>query len=198
VACNANADCAAADVGPCQTVGATKLCRKKQTLTCTTNTDCQGQSVGPCNLQTCTAKGAAGEQPQPNFCTDDICTDQGGGEGQCSSGPSFKYCDALLKADGQGASACTSNTDCAGGYGNCTVIDPADCFLDPIVAVGIPDPEFPVAGATFCVPPTSNPGINSSAGLPGPGRVISQGAAKTFCQGNPLVEYNPGGVPACP
>jgi hypothetical protein len=198
VACSANTDCTAANVGPCQAVGMNFLCRKKQSLTCVTNADCLAVNVAPCNLQTCSAKGAAGQQPEPNFCTDNICTDQGGGEGECASGPSFKYCDALLKADGQGASACTTNGDCTGGYGNCTVIDPADCFLDPIVATGVADPDFPVAGATFCVPPTSNAGINSSAGLPGPGRVVSQSAARTFCASNPAVEYNAGGLPACP
>jgi hypothetical protein len=103
-----------------------------------------------------------------------------------------------VKADGAGINACLSNGDCGGGYGLCTIADQADCFLDPIVATGNADPEFPVAGAVFCIPPTSNSGVNSAAGLPGPGRVTSQGAARTFCASNHAVDYNPGGIPACP
>ncbi len=194
VACNSNAACTAADIGPCNNLG---RCTRKTSKLCGTNADCQNQNVGPCNLQTCTADGM-GSAPQPNFCTDDICTDQGGGQGTCASGPSFKFCDGLVKADGAGINSCSLNADCAGGYGNCTIETPADCFLDPIVATGVADPQFPVAGAVFCIPPTSNSGVNDSAGLPGPGRVLSQGAARTFCTSNNAVEYNPGGVPACP
>jgi len=94
-----------------------------------------------------------------------------------------------------------SNTDCVIGgadYGDCTLSTRRSCFLDPIEAVGDPDPEFPVAGAVFCIPPTENGGINVAAGLPGPGRVISQGAATTFCASNNDAAYTPGGIPACP
>jgi ABC-type sugar transport system ATPase subunit len=41
------------------------------------------------------------------------------------------------------------------------------------------------------------PAINTVAGLPGPGRVISQGAATTFCAGDHGVTYQPG-VGGCP
>jgi hypothetical protein len=109
------------------------------------------------------------------------------------------FCDAIVKSDGESAAGCLNNGDCTeGGYGLCTVQKKASCFLDPIVAQGVPDPVYPIAAATFCIPPASNSGVNSSAGLPGPGRVISQGSAKTFCASNNLVQYNPGGVPACP
>jgi hypothetical protein len=195
IACATNAECNPANIGPCSGLG---VCRKKQSQMCTSNADCLNQNAGACAPQTCTAKGSNGTTPQPNFCADDICTDQGGGEGTCLAGPNLLFCDGLVKANGGGASGCLSNSDCVGGYGVCTVTEQANCFLDPIVAIGVPDPEFPIAGATFCIPPTSNPGVNSSAGLPGPGRVLSQGAAKTYCASNHAVEYNPGGLPACP
>jgi len=193
VTCSADPDCTSANIGPCNNLS---LCNKKQSQGCATNTDCLNHNVGPCSLQTCTSAGA-GITPQPNFCIDDICTDQGGGEGECTAGPSFKYCDGLVKADGQGINSCTDDAGCVGGYGTCTLLDPADCFLNPIVATGAADPEFPVAGAVFCVPPTFNPGVNSSAGLPGPGRVVNQGAARTFCASDNNVEYTPG-VGGCP
>jgi hypothetical protein len=81
--------------------------------------------------------------------------------------------------------------------GDCTLVERRACFLDPIVATGTPDPEFPVAGAVFCVPPTSNSGINSAAGLPGPGRAVNQGEAHTFCASDNNVEYQPG-ANVCP
>jgi cysteine-rich repeat protein len=195
IQCTTNSECTSANIGPCGGLG---VCNKKQTQACSNNSDCLNHNVGPCALQTCTATGANGVTPQPNFCTDDICTDQGGGEGTCLAGPNLLFCDGLVKANGGGASGCLSNSDCVGGYGVCTVTEQANCFLDPIVAIGVPDPEFPIAGATFCIAPTSNPGVNSSAGLPGPGRVLSQGAAATFCANDHNVQYSPGGIPACP
>jgi hypothetical protein len=196
LACTSNTDCTSVNLGPC--LGGIQRCRKNTSLVCASNADCTNQPGGACTTQTCTGKVGAAPYPSPNFCADDICTDEGGGEGTCAAGPDFLYCDGLVKADGAGINSCFTNGDCGGVYGNCTVEDQADCFLDPIVAVGDPDPEFPVAGAVFCIPPTSNSGVNSAAGLPGPGRVLSQGAARTFCASNHAVEYNPGGIPACP
>ena len=105
VTCSADPDCTSANIGPCNNLS---LCNKKQSQGCATNTDCLNHNVGPCSLQTCTSAGA-GITPQPNFCIDDICTDQGGGEGECTAGPSFKYCDGLVKADGQGINSCTDD-----------------------------------------------------------------------------------------
>jgi hypothetical protein len=195
IPCTSDAQCTGVDIGPCNNIN---RCTKKTAQNCTSNNDCLNQNVGPCALQTCTAKGT-GVTPKPNFCTDTICTDQGGGEGLCVNGPNFLFCDAIVKSDGESAAGCLNNGDCSeNGYGLCTVQKLASCFLDPIVASGVPDPEFPIAAATFCIPPASNTAVNSSAGLPGPGRVVSQGAAKTFCASNNAVQYTPGGVPACP
>jgi hypothetical protein len=196
VACNTNTDCTSINLGPC--TGGINRCRKNTNIGCMSNADCLAQPGGTCDTQTCSGKVGSAPYPQPDFCADDICTDEGGGEGTCAAGPNFLYCDGLVKADGAGINACLSNNDCGGNYGLCTIADQADCFLNPIVAVGNADPEFPVAGAVFCIPPTSNSGVNSAAGLPGPGRVISQGAARTFCASNHAVEYTPGGIPACP
>jgi hypothetical protein len=196
VQCTANSDCTSINLGPCQ--GGIQRCRKNTSIMCTSNTDCQNQPGGDCNAQTCTGKVTAAPYPEPNFCSDDICSPDGGNEGTCNAGPSFLSCDGMVKADGAGINACLSNGDCGGGLGNCTIVDEADCFLDPIVAQGVANPEFPVAAAVFCIPPTSNGGVNNAAGLPGPGRVVSQGAARTFCASDNNVEYTPGGIPACP
>ena len=81
--------------------------------------------------------------------------------------------------------------------GDCTLVKRRPCFLDPIVGQGSPDPEYPLAAAVFCIPPTSNVGINSAAGLPGPGRAVNQGQARTFCASDNNVQYQPGGD-VCP
>src|SRR6185295_15218887 len=101
-------------------------------------------------------------------------------------GPDDRGCDAILRANGEFFIQCNSNADCAPenigvNAGNCTLSKRRECFLPTITASGTPDPDFPVGVATFCVPSTANPGINSTAGLPGPGRVVSQGATTVFC-----------------
>jgi hypothetical protein len=153
------------------------LCSGNTQLPCNDNADCAG--AGSC------AKKAAFD-PQPDAC-DGECVNAGNGEGQCdAAGPTDLGCDAILRANGEGFIACTSNADCAAenigiAAGNCTLAKRRECFLPTISATGDPDPQFPVGVATFCIAPTANPGINSTAGLPGPGRVVSQGSTTVFC-----------------
>ena len=95
---------------------------------------------------------------------------------------------------------CNSNADCAAygaAAGNCTLTSPNPCFLDPISATGVQDPNLPVAVAAFCIPATGNSGINTVAGLPGPGRVTNAAQAESYCASNPAVAYTPG-VGGCP
>ena len=146
--------------------------------------------------------GSSGEFPLPNGCLDLACSDVGGGDGLCTDGPDARYCDAVVKANGRGILSCTFDDDCSIGSvgvdaGLCTLEERASCFLDPIVATGTADPQTPIGVATFCIPPTSNPGINSVAGLPGPGRIKNQATARTFCSTDHGVEYEPG-VGGCP
>ena len=102
--------------------------------------------------------------------------------------------------DGEGFLSCTGNADCAslpnGIGGLCTITKPRECFLDPIVAQGAANAEFPIGAATFCIAQTGNGGINTVAGLPGPGRVVNRGAV-IFCASNQAVTYTPG-VGGCP
>jgi hypothetical protein len=202
VPCNANADCA----------GQGTHCSLDANIGCSVNTDCSSISKGLCRTSSCSAKGS-GVVAEPNDCFGSAaCVDLGGGQGECPSSinpdPPFNerndtyFCSGLVKADGGGILACNTNADCTfssvgGEGGTCTVAERKKCFLDPIVATGSPDPEFPVAVATFCVPPTSNSSINLVAGLPGPGRVVSQGAGTTFCASDRNVEYQPG-IGGCP
>jgi hypothetical protein len=94
------------------------------------------------------------------------------------------------------------NADCDPGVigieaGDCTLSTRRKCFLDPIEATPTADPVHPVAAAVFCIAPTSNGGINTVAGLPGPARVVNEGVGASFCDSNPAVQYTPG-VGGCP
>jgi hypothetical protein len=51
--------------------------------------------------------------------------------------------------------------------------------------------------STFCIPKTANTGVNSTAGLPGPAKVVNQSRGQSFCASDPGVAYTPG-VGGCP
>ena len=201
IGCSVDSDCAAVDVGPCINLGAAKRCSKRLALTCATNSDCSNNAAGPCSASTCSSAGqqVGGILPSPNNCDDLACSDLGGGKGRCTTGPDEKFCDNVVRADGAGIYFCNSNADCAIEVigvvgGNCSLVERRACFLDSIVAGGSADPEFPVTGATYCVPPTSSSGINSVTGLPGPARAVTQQRLTSYC-GSGI--YAPGGV-GCP
>lgn len=167
------------------------VCSGDPGTVCTSNDDCTG--IGTC--------GKVGNgDPRQNQCANDgICNDIGGGQGECNQG-SLKYCDGITRADAAGFIQCNSNADCAAygaAAGNCTLTSPNPCFLDPISATGVQDPNLPVAVAAFCIPATGNSGINTVAGLPGPGRVTNAAQAESYCASNPAVAYTPG-VGGCP
>jgi cysteine-rich repeat protein len=192
--CNINADCASVSAGNCSQ--GTGKCQWASSFFCSTNSECQNLNLGSCNVPTCSAIGS-GDFPQPNACTNLECTDTGGGIGKCTTGPDSTYCDGVLKANGAGVLSCQDDAGCTAGStgvpaGFCTLVERSGCFLDPIVATGDPDPSTPIGASVFCIPPTSNIGINSAAGLPGPGRVTNQAKARTFCGNDPTQQYIPG------
>jgi hypothetical protein len=133
--------------------------------------------------------------PRPNQCAGNgICNAGPDGEGECDAGPSDSSCDAVVRANGEGFIQCQSNADCEEGTigiaaGNCSLIKARECFLPTIEAQGAPDPDTPVGAGVFCIGPTGNGGINSVAGLPGPGRVVNQGRTRKFCGGAGGSEY---------
>ncbi len=161
--------------------------------TCTSNADCMGIGIGTCG----NPDGAV----FPNSCENGLCSDIGGGRGECTTGPNDGFCDGLLLSNGSGFIGCLSNADCSPAIiglpgGNCTLTTRRSCFLDPITATGAADPNTPVGVAAFCVGATGNTGLNSVAGLPGPGLVTNAAAATTFCSDG-VTAYTPG-VGGCP
>lgn len=168
-----------------------------KTTACVTNGDCSALGLGDC-----TDNGQG--NPLPNQCSNSGvgCLDTGNNIGACDMGPIDNFCDGVLRANAAGFIACNTNVDCEPGTigidaGACTLQTTRGCFLDTITAQGVADASQPVGAATFCIPPTSNGGINTVAGLPGPAKVVNQGSARTFCDSNPAIEYTPG-VGGCP
>lgn len=196
--CTTNSDCASLNLGTCSGI---KRCSQATSVQCTTNADCQNYtSGGPCQPSTCSAIAGTAVPPSPNACTGGTCSDAGAGEGSCADGPDDKTCDGVVRADGRGILSCSSNADCTANdplNGNCTLVERRACFLDPIVATGAADTEFPVGAAAFCVPPTSSGSINEVAGLPGPTRVVNQGRSRALCASDRAVQYQPG-IGGCP
>lgn len=186
-----NMPCALA--GPFSTVDCPcRVCSTDTSLACDSDAVCIDADAG-----TCSSNGPAGRQPQPNSCSDGVCVAQGDGTGECSTGPDDRFCDGIVRPGGGGIIACGSDVDCSEGVigvdaGECTLLERRSCFLDPIVAVGAAHPVLPLASDTYCIAPTSGAGINSVAGLPGPGRLQYQALLQMFCQGDPSRPYAPG------
>jgi hypothetical protein len=170
------------------------ICSNDESVPCSTNEECP--SGGTC-------KAAGNGAPLPNQCAGNgVCKDLGNNTGLCDQGPNDRFCDALLKVDGSGFISCLGNADCEPGTigsdaGACTLVAGRPCFLDNITSQGQASPNAPLGAATFCIPPTSNGGINTVAGLPGPGRVLTQTETRTFCSSDQDVRYTPG-VGGCP
>jgi hypothetical protein len=101
---------------------------------------------------------------------------QATGEAECVIGPIDQHC-----VGGAGEVGCTTNADCVVVGGPC-VTETRRCFLDPIVRIGMPGTTMSVLAATFCIPATSSPAVNSTAGLPGPGAILyGQTVTAEYC-----------------
>jgi len=165
-------------------------------IPCNTDQECANLGFGAC------ASSGAGNFPEQNGCNDHACTANPDGTGICTTGPDEVFCDGVVRANGKGLVPCNPNiplpnecgttADPANYYGLCTLSQRRLCLPDPIVATGTPSPTVPIGAATFCIPPTANSGINLAAGLPGPGRVVNQAKATTFCGPNGDKIYVPG------
>ncbi|MFQ5351638.1 MAG: hypothetical protein ACE5D3_01025, partial [Candidatus Binatia bacterium] len=171
------------------------ICTGDPTFTtpCSSDAECAAGVGGTCS----TTVGPA-SIPRRHDCGASGCVDVDGNGlvGECPNKTEM-FCDGFLKTNGAPFIGCLADGDCLAttiGFdaGKCTIVVNRPCFLDVVVADGMADPSAPVTAATFCIPPTINSGINDAAGLPGPGRVVTQTAVRTFCKSDPSVEYIPG------
>jgi hypothetical protein len=139
---------------------------------CNTDADCPGG-------QTCSTNGSGVAQMLPNGCASSAFACPASGE--CAA-DSTLFCDLFVRADGRGIYPCSIDGDCVtiagecpgGNCGTCTLSEPVPCLPASISAATGTNSggEHAVLGTNFCIPPTSNPGINAAAGSPGPGRVL--------------------------
>ncbi|HYB98533.1 MAG TPA: hypothetical protein VEC57_05295 [Candidatus Limnocylindrales bacterium] len=148
------------------------VCSGDGATPCRTDAACSGLGLGVCT-------NGAGPDRNPNGCTGYVCeTGTALDRGTCAN-PIEMYCDGFTRANGRGVISCEDDEDCApenvscpgAGCGTCNLPQLKSCFLDPIQVQGTPSTTNPVLAGTFCLPPTSNTGINSAAGSPGPGAV---------------------------
>lgn len=189
--CTSNADCQNADAGSCN-VGIAR-CSGAIEHPCATNADCSNVNLGTCNAQTCTTNGDDSDA-RPNSCTGGVCSNVGGDEGECSTGPDDRYCDAFVRANGEGIFACASNSDCEFFVaGACTLTQRRRCFLDPVAAAGTASTSSPLLVAATCHAPSGNTTINLLYGFPGPARTTIDGDTVFRCAGSPGSTY-----PGCP
>jgi hypothetical protein len=148
---------------------------------CTAPSDCTG---GPC--------GSLGQPTQPNQCTPTPnCTAKVGDtgtidEGECATGPFDGKCSI------ETFRGCTLNANCIpfedGGTcagclpGQVCNFGPRECFMDDGTVGGMAQVQGsadagcgniakPTFGTLFCIGPVGNTAVNSSAGLPGLGRL---------------------------
>jgi hypothetical protein len=158
---------------------------------------CSGDTTIPCSGDQVCADAAAGTcvkggtPPKPDGCVE-ACIDNGDGlTGACTGGeaggPIDKYCDGIVRANGRGFIQCLDDSAClitniGKDAGTCSISELRSCFLPTITATGTPDPVTPVGVGVFCIAPTASAGINSAAGLPGPGRLYNQGVVAYLCQ----------------
>jgi hypothetical protein len=153
---------------------------------CSSDADCLAPA-------TCTAPPGK----MPNECTDELCATDELTEGACTNGPLDRFCDGLLKADGAGLFACSSNADCEPANigvdaGICSLARSRECFPTDLTSTGEADPLHPVAAGLFCIPQAQAAGLDSVFGFPGPARVRMHTALATFCDANRIQSYVPG------
>ncbi|MCC6847000.1 MAG: hypothetical protein IT294_00765 [Deltaproteobacteria bacterium] len=106
-------------------------------------------------------------QVQANPCVGDRCA----ADGRCHEGPVGGTC---ANAPYRDCRPGTGREDCeavAPGSGECRLAE-RPCFGETITATGRCDPKHPTYVAVFCAPQTRAAALNSSAGLPGPVRLV--------------------------
>jgi hypothetical protein len=177
---------------------ACSTCSLDNLIACNSDDECAAYGAGVCRTDGL----HGGEARRPNSCSDQICTADSSTDGRCANDPDDLFCDGFLEANGSGVIACASNADCDalsgacpgnvdGNCGSCTVAQPRNCFLDPIVAAG--SVEGTMAGAG-CMPATSKSSLNTVYGIPGPYRVVqSFSLHRPYCLDGVTPFEEPGG-----
>ena len=165
---------------------------------------CDADTTIPCNSDAdCGAGGLCGVEsvgnPAQNGCTDQVCTDLGNGQGECSTGgPVSHFCDGIVRASGMGFIACTTNDDCSEmtigtDAGECSIVENRSCHPSTITVSGTPSVTDPFLVTAVCISPGFAAAANLVGGFPGPQKYNMQTSAELPCAGDPGATY-----PNCP
>jgi hypothetical protein len=95
-----NIDCGFQGVPGAEYLCPCSACDNDPRAGCSSDADCTGGGV-------CKHFFSNGV-PLPNQCTNFDCSDLGGAQGECTTGPNDRYCDGILRADGDGFVSCLS------------------------------------------------------------------------------------------
>ncbi len=186
-----------------------KQCSGDPAIGCNSDADCAASSAGTCSVNT-------GPPARANGCDDGICSSADEVHtGICEANDLDAFCDGITRVDGKGLISCNVDADCdaldsicpGSDCGSCSLFQQRSCFPDPVGAVGSDGvvgttPSSGVYGADLvgllCVPPTNNFGINTSAGLPGPARLLLNFDFEGRCASDRRVVYDIPGGANCP
>ncbi len=201
---------------------ATGACASDLSIPCEVSLDCPlgaadvcSQTVrpgaAPCHDDTdCIKPGAhkcvgAFGFTRPNNCgppESSKCIDLGDGLGECELGPIDRFCDAVVRADGDGFIPCLHDQDCGVSTigiaaGGCTLSRKRACFSDRVSVEGAANAHEPIAASLFCAAPIGKASLDGIIGLPGLERRLTHYRASYRCAGDPMASYEPG-VGGCP
>jgi hypothetical protein len=164
LACNSDAECAAAGAGTCRTdglhSGADRAPNSCSDLICVD--DGSGSGDGTCNTG-----------PDDSYCDGYLKSD---GSGLVSCGTDFD-CAASGVPDA----------------GTCTLVQRRQCLSGGITSSGVADPEGPILAASYCGAPSSVALLNNIRGLPGPNRLVLDTNATRYCADD-TTPWGPGGA----
>lgn len=184
-------------------------CSGDTAIGCSSDDDCLAAGAGTCTVNT-------GPQARANGCSDGICTAAAPEDaGNCEMSPPDLFCDGMPRRSGRGLLACASQGDCdalgsscpGGNCGTCSLLQVRSCLPNPFGAKGThgyfgSTEASGVHGAdlaaTLCVAPTANVGVNTSVGLPGPGRLKITFEFDGRCASNHAVRFEIPGGSNCP
>ncbi|MBI5506043.1 MAG: hypothetical protein HY899_14700 [Deltaproteobacteria bacterium] len=184
-------------------------CSGDTSVGCSSDADCAALGIGTCTANT-------GPQAHANACVDGICTATSNTEtGSCEANEVDSFCDGFVRRSGLGLLPCVTDGDCdayssecpGGNCGNCALYQFRSCLPDPFGAIGThgyygSTEASGVYGSdmvsTFCIAATQNIGVNSSVGLPGPGRLLINFDFEGRCASDDNVPFELPGGSSCP
>jgi hypothetical protein len=127
------------------------------------------------------------------------CEDVGAERGECA-GELVSYCEGFVRKTGGGVIACSANVDCdaldsecpSDDCGNCSLLQPKRCFLDPVEVTGRAGRDGGELAAAHCAASFNKFSFNLAAGVPGAARTLMDWDFTAYCP-DEVTEFELGG-----